>query len=356
MGVMEGKGAYNEHATIPAAGGQSALPVLHDAAQAVSPALGDPIVIADYGSAEGKNSLAPIRTAIASLRARTAQNRPIFVVHVDQPGNDFNTLFELIESAPERYIADDPFVFPSAIGRSFYRSVFPPEWVHLGWSSYAAVWLSRVPAPIPDHFIAMGSTASVRAAYESQAAEDWELFLSLRAAELRRGGRLVVVLPALDDTGSSGLNEFMNHANAALGDLVEAGALDAEEVTRMVVPVYPRSKQQLLAPFAANGSFAGLTVEHCEMRILPDAAWPAYERSQDRRALAHEHAMFFRVIFIPTLASALDERRPAAERSAFAELLTDALERRLIDAPAPQHRFVATIVLAKDGAQAQAGA
>jgi hypothetical protein len=47
------------------------------------------------------------------------------VVHVDQAANDFNTLFGVLHSDPERYSLDDPDVFPSAIGRSFYNSVFP---------------------------------------------------------------------------------------------------------------------------------------------------------------------------------------------------------------------------------------
>jgi hypothetical protein len=238
-------------------------------------------------------------------------------------------------------------VFPSAVGRSFYSTVFPPDWVHLGWSSYAAVWLSRVPAAIPDHIIPMRSNPDVRSAYLKQAAADWRLFLSLRAAELRSGGRLVVVLPARDDAGSTGLDEFMDHANAAARDLVEAGAIGADEVARMALPVFTRSKEDLLAPFA-DGRFEGLTVEHCAMEVLPDAGWATYQLTQDRHALAREQALFFRVIFIPTLATALDERRTASERNAFADLLTDALERRLVQAPAPMHRFVATIVLAKN--------
>ena len=57
--------------------------------------------------------------------------------------------------------------------------------MHLGWSSYAAVWLSRVPALIPGHFISIRSTGAVRAEFERQAAQDWEAFLTLRARELR---------------------------------------------------------------------------------------------------------------------------------------------------------------------------
>jgi hypothetical protein len=62
------------------------------------------------------------------------------VFHVDQPSNDFNALFEVLDVDPDRYVLDEPNVFPAAIGRSFYESVLPPGSVHLGWCSYAAVF------------------------------------------------------------------------------------------------------------------------------------------------------------------------------------------------------------------------
>jgi AraC-like DNA-binding protein len=141
-GVMEGGGSYNRHARVPAGGGNLALPFLERAAKQITlDGSGQPIIIADYGASQGKNSLAPMRAAIMALRARIGPDRPIFVVHIDQAANDFNTLFDVLHHDPERYCVDDPNIFPSAIGRSFYQSVFPREYVHLGWSSYAAVWL-----------------------------------------------------------------------------------------------------------------------------------------------------------------------------------------------------------------------
>ena len=163
-----------------------ALPLLEEAVRNLTLGGGDqPVVIADYGSSQGKNSLRPVRAAIKALRARLGPDRPIFVVHIDQAANDFNTLFDVLRSDPERYSVDDPNIFPSAIGRSFYESVFSREHVHLGWSSYAAVWLSRIPMLIPGHFVSLASTGDVRKAFERQAGDDWKLFLSLRASELR---------------------------------------------------------------------------------------------------------------------------------------------------------------------------
>jgi hypothetical protein len=63
-GVMEAGGSYNLHAKVPAGGGNLALPYLEEAARCCTlPPGRDPIVIADYGSSQGKNSLAPMRAA-----------------------------------------------------------------------------------------------------------------------------------------------------------------------------------------------------------------------------------------------------------------------------------------------------
>jgi hypothetical protein len=346
-GVMEGGGSYNRHARVPAGGGSLALPFLEQAVQKITLDGGDqPVVIADYGSSQGKNSLAPMRAAIKGLRTRVGPVRPILVVHVDQAANDFNTLFDVLHSDAERYSVDDPNIFPSAIGRSFYESVLPREHVHLAWSSYSAVWLSQIPMRVPGHFISVAATGDVRRAFERQAAEDWKLFLSLRSGELRAGGRLVVVLPGLNDEGLAGFEPLFRHANSALTEMVAEGTITDDECAQMVLGACPRRKCELLAPFLEDGQFFGLTVEHCEVFGLPDAAWIDYERDANKELLASRHAGFFRSIFVPSLASALTG---SGKRQAFADAMDQKLKRQLIDQPAPLHSFVQTIVLAKAG-------
>jgi hypothetical protein len=349
--AMQEKGAYNRHAQLQAGGAAMALPLLERAAQdlALEPEV-QPIIIADYGSSQGKNSLAPMRAAIRILRQHLAPERPILVFHVDLPANDFNTLFAVLESDPDRYAQDEPNTFPCAIGRSFYEQVLPGESVHLGWCSYAAVWLSRIPMPIPGHFMVLFATAAVREAFARQAAQDWEAFLSLRARELRPGGRLVIVLPALDDDGSFGLEDLFNHANAVLADMVADGGLLAEERARMVLGAYPRRKCDLLAPSQQDGMFQRLVVESCEVEVRSDAAWAAFERHHDTDVLAAQHAGFFRSVFVPTLALGLRHAADAAACRAFGVRVEDGVKRRLASHPAPLHSFVGTMVLAKQGA------
>jgi hypothetical protein len=347
-GVMEGGGSYNLHAKVPAGGGYLALPHLEEAARSCTLLPGSaPIVIADYGSSQGKNSLVPMRAAIRCLRTRVGNERAVMVIHVDQHANDFNTLFDVLHRDPERYSMRDPNVFPSAIGRSFYESVLPRGQVDLGWCSYAAVWLSRIPALIPGHFVSLASTGEVRGAFDCQAAKDWRLFLSLRAGELRAGGRLVVVLPGLSDHGVSGFEPLFNCANTLLGELVDEGVISNEERKRMALGTYPRRRAQLLEPFGAEGQFESLSVEHCELFDLPDAAWTEYQRDGDVQAVVSRHAAFFRAIFVPSLASTIED---AGRRQAFANGLEQRLKQRLSERLTPFHSFVQVIVFAKQGA------
>ena len=119
-GVMEGNGAYNRHSALPAGGAALALPLLEKAVQSIELDMEEqPIVIADYGSSQGKNSLLPVRTAIRTLRRRIGTHHAISVFHVDQPANDFSTLFAVLNADPDRYVLDEANVFPAAIGRSF---------------------------------------------------------------------------------------------------------------------------------------------------------------------------------------------------------------------------------------------
>ena len=350
FGVMEGKGAYNRLSRIPGAGGGLAIPLLEEAAGLVTIGSDRPIVIADYGSSQGKNSLAPIRAAIAVLRSRVGAARPILVYHTDLPDNDFSTLFEVVDADPDSYAKQDPLAFPCAIGRSFYGPVLPAGYVDLGWSSYAAVWLSQVPMQIPGHFFIPDATGAVRAAFERQAALDWAKFLALRAAELRPGGRLVVALPALGPDGRTAFSGLMDHANATLAELVEQNVIRAEERARMTLGAYPRREAELVAPFAEGGRFAGLAIEHVGTAVAPDTAWTDYESDHDATALAAKRAQFFRVIFLPTLAQALSPERTAAQRAAFTTGLEQGLRRRLLSATARLDHLVGTIVLAKEAA------
>jgi hypothetical protein len=82
LGVMEGKGAYNKYARAPAGGAAAvALPLWEKAVRCIDLDTGDQaVVIADYGSSQGKNSMVPIQRRCTI--SRTLLRRPV-VRHAD---------------------------------------------------------------------------------------------------------------------------------------------------------------------------------------------------------------------------------------------------------------------------------
>ena len=340
---MEGDGAYNRHATVQAAGNTLALWHAREAASRVDIDPGHaPIVIADYGSSQGKNSLAPMRTVIETLRSRLGNDRPFMVCHVDLPINDFNTLFRTLDVDPDSYTRDAANVYACGVGRSFFGSVLPPHSVHFGWSAYAVQWLSCVPAVPVDHLWPASLKDPARSIYEQQGARDWESFLSLRAKELRRGGRLVVVFP-----GAGAGQAIAEHADAVIGDMVKEGAISAKERSHMVPAFWMRSKHDYLAPFQRDGRLLNLTVEHCESTPQADAAWEQYQRDGDAGSLATKHAAFFRATFLPSLAAALTHGDDPEARRTFGDRLERGLRQRLAREPVSSNSRVDTIVIAK---------
>jgi hypothetical protein len=115
----------------------------------------------------------------------------------------------------------------------------------------------------------------------------------------------------------------------------------------MVLATYPRRRSELLAPFQAHGQFRHLTVEHCDLYSLPDPGWPDYENDRNAEALATRHALFFRSVFVPSLALSLSGAPNSGERHIFADRLENRLKQRLSKEPMPFDSFVEVMVIAK---------
>ena len=347
---MEGAGAYNRSSRVQAAGLLPAVSLLEKAAHtaALAPAP-EPIVIADYGSSEGRNSLLPMAHALSALRARIDRERAINVVHTDLPGNDFSALFETLDTDPESYLKRDSASFAYAIGRSYFEQLLPSNSVTLGWSSWAIQWLSRVPAMIPDQVqVAYSRDAGVREAFARQAAEDWSRFLVLRSRELRPGGQLVVLTMALDAEGRFGYAPVLDALYATLCEMAEDGFVTADELRRMTIPTVGRSRQDLAAPFADGGRFSSLRIAELEVFSGEDRIWARFDASGDARAFGAEWARFSRASVFPSLAAALDRQGDGTRSTQFVDRLEAGLAARLTAAPGRMEIPLAKLVLAKE--------
>ncbi len=346
---MEGHGGYNRRSAVQGAGAFPALSMLEQAARETALPAGDsPVVVADYGSSEGRNSLAPMGRAIGALRARIGPDRAVSVVHTDVPGNDFSALFQLLASDPKSYLRDDPAVFASAVGRSFYEQILPPASVTLGWSAWAAQWLSRTPAPIPDHVqVACSADPDARAVYARQAAQDWETFLTCRSRELRPGGRLVVLTMASTDDGDFGYRTVLSAMYESLRELVAEGLVQPEEAAAMAIPTVGRTRAEFSAPFS-EGTFAGLRLERLDVFEGEDRIWERFARDRDAAAFGAGWAGFSRASVLPTLARDLAGGAEAAARAAqFIARMEAGMAKRLAAAPEPSLIPLAAMVMVR---------
>lgn len=345
---MDGR-SYTTGSRLQAAGLAPAIKLFEQAAEVVPlPSPPRPIVIADYGASTGHNSLLPIRAAIAVLRKRTRPEHSVMVGHTDLPDNDFTALFRTLADDPDSYLRHDAATFASAIGRSFYTQILPSNSVNLGWSSWAIQWLSRVPAPIPDHvMVAYSHDEAVRADYARQAAHDWHEFIAFRGRELCPGGRLVVMTPALDEAGEFGFRALLAGIMAVLTELVADGLLTEAELRRMSVPIVGRRAVDFLAPFAPSGRFERLSIEHLEVFNAEDRFWTQYQLDGDAQSFGAQWAAFARASVFPTMAGALDGGPSDPRSGPFFDRLEAGLAARLAAEPAQMQIPLAQLVLVK---------
>jgi hypothetical protein len=87
---MLGHGFYNKHSHEQGKANSYGLPLLREAVRGIDfGQIGDEFRIADFGSAQGQNSLLPIKNTIAYIKARTAAHGrtaiPISVTPTDLP-------------------------------------------------------------------------------------------------------------------------------------------------------------------------------------------------------------------------------------------------------------------------------
>lgn len=150
---------------------------------------------------------------------------------------------------------------------------------------------------------------------------------------------------ALTETGEFGYGAVLDAMVASLRELVAAGFVEAEEAARMAIPTVGRSRADLMAPFGAEGSFAGLRVERLELFQGDDPIWRDFARDGDAAAYGARWAAFSRASVLPTLA--LDLEGDQARRDAFVAQMEAGMASRLAAHPEPAVIPLAMMVIAR---------
>ncbi|TVU10522.1 hypothetical protein EJB05_44059, partial [Eragrostis curvula] len=225
------------------------------------------LVIADLGCSSGPNALFVVSEVMSTLRAYigkgTAEDQRHAAVEVqfflnDLPGNDFNLVFQSLESVATEDMAAAPPCYVAGLPGSYYTRLFPCQSVHLFHSSFSLMFRSKVPDDLSNGthrnedniYIGRSTPPSVVQMFQEQFRKDFKLFLTLRHKELVSGGRMILTF-----LGRKG-EEMLMHGDVdsmfellsvALNILVKKGRVEKEKLNSFNLPYYAPSISEVKA-------------------------------------------------------------------------------------------------------------
>ncbi|XP_074310464.1 putative jasmonic acid carboxyl methyltransferase 2 [Silene latifolia] len=230
------------------------------------------LMMADMGCSSGPNALLVVSRIIdVTDEASRSINRqcPQFGVFLnDLPGNDFNTLFNLIpnfnQNLQEAKGSHFGPCFVSGIPKSFYGRVFPDNFLHFVHSSYSIHWLSQVPRELVSEngealnkgniYITKISPPEIHTAYYAQFERDFTLFLRSRSREMVSGGGMVMVL--IGSINSDEPDTMLELLGSTLQDMVLEDVIEQEKLDKFNMPFYAPTVEEVRKLVEAEGSFA----------------------------------------------------------------------------------------------------
>lgn len=318
-----------------------AWPLVRDAIEQIPDRAGSAFTFSDMGTADGGTSLGMIGDAIAAIRVRFPQ-RDVQIVYTDQPRNDYNAIFQMVHGLTGQSSYLDRFdnVQVLASATSFYEPILPNGVLDLGFSATAMHWLSRKPCDIPDHVQAVGASGESLVAFQAQAAQDWEAILLCRARELAAGGRLVMVNFGVDEEGrylgnTGGVNMF-DTFNEIWRGFVADGTVTEAEYEEMTLPQYYKTVDEFRAPLDDASSEvrkAGLSVEHCETRVVSCPYAADFQAHGDAARFAADYVPTLRSWSAATFRNGLSPNRSDAERDRIIDAFYGTYEAMVREAP-----------------------
>ncbi len=207
--------------------------------------------IVDYGCSGGRNSFYPLNTMISTLRGASATMRAECILE-DLPSNPWHQVMDEMLGLVAEF---DGAVQVLCAGQSFYGQVCADQSVDLAYSYVASHFLSGS-HPLSTHVLMHESRNGEMAAWQQQAARDWENFLLLRARELKGDGKIMISTMSRDQDGYS-WQAYSHLVHDAIRKL-EGKILSTIECETLCIPACLRSEEELLAPFRSASAVRGM--------------------------------------------------------------------------------------------------
>ncbi|UJR19465.1 hypothetical protein I4U23_022596 [Adineta vaga] len=193
-----------------------------------------PIIIADFGSSHGMNSIYIMNIIINLIKEmKNIKQESFLIIHNDLPTNNWNSLFHLLNQQNQSY-------FSLANGCSFYNRCLPSNCLTVAFSSASLHWLSKKPCNISNHCISVYAKDKELELFENQGRIDYENFLENRSIELIKNGILILIINCLNEYGLT----MVENIYELLYKCAQLCLFTNEELEEFTIPVYIRSFNQ----------------------------------------------------------------------------------------------------------------
>ncbi|KAF4474652.1 fusarin C cluster-methyltransferase [Fusarium agapanthi] len=234
----------------------------------------DNLVVVDYGTAQGANSIEPVK-AISTLQDGAIAS----LIFEDTPFNDSGTLAKTVS---DNFSNEDSKIqiVPSLVPLGFYQQVVPTGQADIGFSWSSFNYLENIPSVSLDATASPAEFAVARhKALATAAHTDLIKLLKLRAKETRSGGYFIAAIggqaPEGETTPSKPGSQVLQ---AGLMRMVGEGKLALPELMQMALfPSHERTPKEVQAALNDETIAPLWEVESLEPKLIDQPAWHTYQ-------------------------------------------------------------------------------
>ncbi|KAL4936465.1 hypothetical protein BDV06DRAFT_227879 [Aspergillus oleicola] len=274
--AMQGKGSYNSNSALQWAAMIETLPLFNEDFPT-----NKTLTIVEYGASQGANSVIPFKHILEQITksqpstTTTTSTIPVTLAFCDRPSNDFSALAQTVASItwPES-ITQKAEIFPSMIPRSFFEPILPPNSADIGFSLASLHHLNRVPAKSPQ-----SNPEDRRKIFATQAKQDLQQFLQLRAREFKPNTPLVLTFVGASSSGVQNYSPLVESCKIAMGGMIQAGKLALRVLEFFEVLVYDRAISEVREVLESEKE--SWSVESCCEKMIQHPAVAALAASQE---------------------------------------------------------------------------
>ncbi|CEJ59528.1 hypothetical protein PMG11_08149 [Penicillium brasilianum] len=276
--TMQGSGVYSSHSDLQHEVMLQALPLIEKAAKEIEDrGAGQVLTVAEYGAAQGANSIKPLETITKSIPPENLQ-----IMLNDKANNDFNTLSSTITEWTNNF-SKQPFI--NMIPGNFYDQILPSQTVDIGFSLACIQHLSTTRPMMDENLQRIPDADKI---LQEQSHKDLLQFLHLRAIETKPGGTLVLSFPNKSASGSSDLVGPVSSIFGALKLMLVEGKVSKDVLSSLNEPLYNRSIEDVQSSLSEVEEF--WTIRECFENQVVHPAYVELQRATSKEGRVDDEA------------------------------------------------------------------